>query len=224
MSKVISPILTDGTGMAIAQAINHNTATQLALNTNSYDESETLLEVQDARTINETQYTSLGEAIRAEVTRIDGELGVVNETLETHTNNITEVTDKANKNATNIAKVNDNLNGLTTPKWITLYSDAGTIAAGYCYKVGRLLILSAQIKVENQVTAWDTSVLKFGDDITFNNYGIPFQQIVGYVGSASSYDTLWVGQWETRTKSLKSAKNINAGGEYIRVSFVTICD
>ena len=110
MSKVISPIMTDGTGMAIAQAINHNTATQLALNTNSYDESETLLEVQDARTINETQYASLGEGIRAEVTRINGELGVVNEVLETHTNNIAEVTDKANQNTTDIATLNDKLN------------------------------------------------------------------------------------------------------------------
>ena len=110
MSKVISPIMTDGTGMAIAQAINHNTATQLAINTASYDADGTLLEVQDARTINETQYASLGEAVRAEVTRIDNEKAVQEETLENHADRISAVENKANTNATNISKANDNIN------------------------------------------------------------------------------------------------------------------
>lgn len=123
MSKVISPILTDGTGMAIAQAINHNTATQLAINTASYDADGTLLEVQDARTINETQYASLGEAIRAEVTRIDGELGVVNETLETNANNISELISKTNKNTTDIANVNDILT--LTSSFKSAYGEIG---------------------------------------------------------------------------------------------------
>lgn len=134
MSKVISPIMTDGTGMAIAQAINHATAVNLALNTASYDADGTLLEVQDARTVNETQYASLGEAIRAEVTRIDNEKEVQAEALEGHADRITAVENKANTNTTNIAKLNDSVNAINTSGLssikVIFNSDFETVANG----------------------------------------------------------------------------------------------
>ena len=157
MSKVISPILTDGTGMAIAQAINHNTATQLALNTNSYDESETLLEVQDARTINDTQYASLGEGIRAEITRINNENNVQDETLENHTNKITEIEGKANKNITDIANINDSF---ATVKTATCRLFGGTTEGELSYTsntatymvIGKLLFVDYKIVANGVIT------------------------------------------------------------------------
>lgn len=154
MSKVISPILTDGTGMAIAQAINHNTAVQLALNTASYDEDGTLLEVQDARTVGEQQYASLGEAIRAEVTRIDNEKEVQAEALEGHADRITAVENKANTNTTNIAKLNDRVNGLDTIHKSTIFSSVVTFQKNRLSKKGNVVSVELDFTVNSQVEAW----------------------------------------------------------------------
>lgn len=111
------------------------------------------------------------------------------------------------------------------PKSVQITSDAGTISAGCAYKVGHQLFVSAQVKITNEVKAWDTSIIKISG-ATFDTYNISYQQIVGYFYNSSdgSYDNMWSGQWEARTASLKSAKNLSAGNDYVRVSFVTLCD
>lgn len=111
------------------------------------------------------------------------------------------------------------------PKSVQITSDAGTISSGYAYKVGHQLFVSAQVKITNEVKAWDTSIIKISG-ATFNTYNIAYQQIVGYFYNSTngSYDNMWSGQWEAKTASLKSTKNLSAGNDYVRVSFVTLCD
>ena len=65
MSGIIKPIILNETGEDLVKAMNHNTATMLAMNTSSYNPDGTLLEVQDAREIGGVKHASLGEAVRS---------------------------------------------------------------------------------------------------------------------------------------------------------------
>lgn len=65
MSGITRPIILNETGEDLVRAMNHNTATMLAMNTATYDADGTLLEVQDAREVDGVKHASLGEAVRS---------------------------------------------------------------------------------------------------------------------------------------------------------------
>ena len=71
MSGTVKPIILDETGQAIADAVRENSATMINIQTASYNEDVTLLEVKDARKLRSTEYRSLGHGLRTEFNHVE---------------------------------------------------------------------------------------------------------------------------------------------------------
>ena len=114
MSEITRPIILNETGEDLVRAMNHNTATMLAMNTAEYDPDGTLLEVQDARTIGEQTHTSLGEAINNLATQINLAIEALNAAIGD-----TDISEIGDDVTDAISNVNQSLGTLIKTKTVT---------------------------------------------------------------------------------------------------------